>query len=97
MLAPIALIAVGVAIYLIIHATVQKNDHSVTRSHHAHTTTKHHHHHKSVKTISYTVQPGDTLSGIAAKTHISLTRLEALNPSVSANALQSGQRLRLRR
>jgi LysM repeat protein len=96
LLAPIALIAVGVAIYLIVHATVQKNDHTVTQTHHAHTT-KHHHHHKSVKTASYTVQPGDTLSGIAAKTHISLTRLETLNPSVSANALQTGQRLRLRR
>ena len=97
MLAPIALIAVGVAIYLIVHATVQKNDHTVTQSHHAHTTKQHHHHHKSTKTTFYVVQPGDTLSGIAVKTHISLTRLEALNPSVSANALQTGQRLRLRR
>ena len=45
----------------------------------------------------YLVRPGDTLSAIALREHVSLTTLEALNPSVSPGALQTGQRLRLRR
>jgi LysM repeat protein len=99
LLAPIAIIAVAVAVYLIVHATVDKNHHTVSPSHSAHAPGRHHHrheHHRHTATF-YVVKPGDTLSAIAVATHVSLTRLEALNPSVSANALQTGQRLRLRR
>ena len=98
MLAPIAIIAVAVALYLIVHATVDNNHHTVTHNHSAHARGRHHHHkrHRS-KATSYVVKPGDTLSAIAVQVHIPLTRLEALNPDVSANALQTGQRLRLRR
>jgi LysM repeat protein len=46
---------------------------------------------------AYVVQSGDTLSAIAAKTGVSVATLEALNPRVSPTALQTGQRLRLRR
>ena len=45
----------------------------------------------------YTVRPGDTLSEIAARTGVALSTLQALNPSVSPDSLQPGQRLRLRR
>jgi LysM repeat protein len=45
----------------------------------------------------YTVQSGDILSKIAQKTGIPVTTLEALNPNISPNTLQVGQRLRLRR
>jgi LysM repeat protein len=45
----------------------------------------------------YTVRQGDTLSGISAKTGVSMSTLQSLNPSVSPNSLQPGQRLRLRR
>jgi len=45
----------------------------------------------------YRVRPGDTLSAIAAKTGVSLATLEELNPKLNPNALQVGQRLRLRR
>ena len=98
MLAPIAIIAVAVALYLIVHATVDNNHHTVTHKHSAHAQGRHHHHkrHRS-KAKFYVVKAGDTLSAIAVRVHISLTRLEALNPNVSANALQTGQRLRLRR
>jgi LysM repeat protein len=44
----------------------------------------------------YVVQTGDTFGTIASKLGISLARLQALNPSVSSNALQVGQRLRTR-
>jgi Tfp pilus assembly protein FimV len=45
----------------------------------------------------YRVKPGDTLSAIAAKTGVPLATLEQLNPKLNPNALQVGQRLRLRR
>ena len=46
----------------------------------------------------YVVKPGDTLSAIASKTGVSLATLEALNRSLGPTfALQTGQRLRLRR
>jgi len=44
----------------------------------------------------YTVQSGDTFGSIAAKEGISVTELEALNPGVSSNALQVGQKLRVK-
>jgi hypothetical protein len=95
--APVALIAVGVAIYLIVHAGVDKNHHTMSQTKAAHHHHKGHHHKHTAKPMFYVVKPGDTLSGIAVKTHVPLTRLEALNPQVSGNALQTGVKLRLRR
>jgi|ERR1700748_2520267 LysM repeat protein len=97
LLAPIAIIAVAVAIYLVVHDTVDKNHHTVSHNHSAHASGRHHHKHHRAKPKFYVVKAGDTLGGIATSTHIALTRLEALNPNVSPNALQTGQRLRLRR
>ena len=44
----------------------------------------------------YTVQPGDNLTTIAAKTGVPVLTLEQLNQSLDPNSLQTGQRLRLR-
>lgn len=44
----------------------------------------------------YTVQPGDNLTAIAAKTGVSVLTLEQLNQSLDPNSLQTGQKLRLR-
>lgn len=46
---------------------------------------------------SYVVRPGDTLSAIALRTHVSVATIERLNPGAAANALRVGERLRLRR
>jgi LysM repeat protein len=43
----------------------------------------------------YVVKPGDTLSVIADKTGVSLDTIQRLNPDVDAQALQTGQRLKL--
>jgi LysM repeat protein len=96
LMAPIAIIAVAVSVYLIVHATVDKH-HTVTHSLSA-TTKRHHKRTRAVrsKQAYYVVQPGDTLSAIATHTGVSLTELERLNPNVSPNSLQTGQRLRLR-
>jgi LysM repeat protein len=45
----------------------------------------------------YRVRAGNTLSGIAAKTGVPIATIQQLNPNVNASALQTGQRLRLRR
>ena len=44
----------------------------------------------------YTVQTGDTFGSISAKTGVSIADLERLNPGVSSNALQVGQKLRVK-
>jgi len=44
----------------------------------------------------YTVKAGDTPSGIAEKTGVPVERLLELNPDLDAQALQTGQRLKLR-
>jgi len=45
---------------------------------------------------TYTVQPGDTPSGIAEATGVPVERLLELNPDVDAQSLQTGARLKLR-
>ena len=44
----------------------------------------------------YTVQTGDTYGSISAKTGVPIADLERLNPGVSSNALQVGQKLRVK-
>ena len=44
----------------------------------------------------YTVQTGDTFGTIASKEGISVEQLQQLNPGVSSNALQVGQKLRVK-
>ena len=43
-----------------------------------------------------TVGSGDTFGSISAKTGVSISELERLNPNVSSNSLQVGQRLRVK-
>jgi LysM repeat protein len=43
-----------------------------------------------------TVQSGDTFGSIAARYSTSVSELEALNPGVSSNSLQVGQRIRVK-
>jgi LysM repeat protein len=43
----------------------------------------------------YRVAAGDTFGSIAAKTGVSISDLERLNPGVSSNSLQVGQQLRV--
>ena len=101
-LAPVALAAVAVGAYLIVHANTTS---SVTAGHTANTVVhaKHGGHHKhqakaKPKATFYTVKSGDTLGDISARTGVSIHRLASLNPSLTPPyALQTGQRLRLRR
>lgn len=44
----------------------------------------------------YTVRKGDTFGSIAAATGTTVAALETLNPGVSSNALQVGQKIRVK-
>lgn len=45
---------------------------------------------------NYEVRSGDTLSAIADKTGVEMSRIEELNPEVDPQALIEGQKLKLR-
>jgi LysM repeat protein len=99
LLAPIAIVAVAVGVYLIIHANVAT--HSATTVHRTLGPVHHAHRRRAAhpaRAVYYTVRAGDTLSAIASRTGASLSRIEALNPTLTAPySLHTGQRLRLRR
>jgi LysM repeat protein len=58
-------------------------------------TSKKKHGHKRRSTRTYTVQSGDTLGGIAAKTGTTVARLEQLNPGIDPTALRVGETIRV--
>jgi len=45
---------------------------------------------------TYTVQVGDTLGGIANKTGVPLNKIQELNPNVDPHTMNAGQEIRLR-
>jgi LysM repeat protein len=53
------------------------------------------HHHAHAPRKTYTVQSGDTLASIAAKTGTTVARLEQLNPGIDPTALRIGQTIRV--
>lgn len=92
--APIALVAVIAGTYFIVeHGLATKT--TTSRSHViAHLT---HSQRKYVRKKFYVVQAGDSLTVVASKTGVAVGTIESLNPNADPNALQPGQRLRLRR
>lgn len=95
-LAPIALASVAVGIYLIVHAGLATHPRTPTQSSLVLGSTNGHRSSRRTPKF-YVVKRGDTLSAISIKTHVSILRISTLNPNLSPNSLQTGQRLRLRR
>jgi LysM repeat protein len=100
--APLALAAVAVGVYLIVHANVSPTSttaHTTSSLVHSHRHTTASHHAKTKHTPSvYIVKSGDTLGEISSRTGVSIVKLATLNPSLKPPYnLQTGQRLRLRR
>jgi LysM repeat protein len=108
-LAPLALIAVVVALLAIISGsgtsssstTNEPTNTSVSTT----TTTKKKSSSAKSKTKTtktsagpetYTVQVGDTLGGIATKTGVPLSKIQELNPNVDPHTMNAGQEIRLR-
>jgi LysM repeat protein len=90
-LAPLALIAVIAGTYLVVHSGLAKK-HATAQS----LTRRGRRTHRRLAKF-YVVKPGQTLTSIAHNFGVSVATLEALNPTVDPNSLQTSQRLRLRR
>ena len=94
-LAPVALIAVLVAVILLVRARTDGAHRTTTTPPPTHQTTVSHP--TAPARSFYVIKPGDTLSGISVKTKVSIATLESLNPALNnPNALQTGERIRLR-
>ena len=93
-LAPLAIAATIAGTYLIVHSRLSVKPAAVS---HVAITQPTAPSGKYAKAHFYTVQSGDDLSKISAKTGVPVPTLEALNPTANPNLLRAGQRLRLRR
>ncbi|MEA2384169.1 MAG: hypothetical protein QOH72_4140 [Solirubrobacteraceae bacterium] len=104
-LAPIALVACAVVVYSVVNATLLKPGESASKATGSSSTTSKSRtvaqrsksgKRRSIRRPStYTVKAGDTLSSIAQKTGVSLARVQALNPKLDSQSLQTGQRVKL--
>jgi LysM repeat protein len=90
-LAPLALIAVVVAIAIVVQLSRSAS------STHAASTAQRTHHARPAKPRArfYVIKPGDNLTVIATKTGVGLDRIQQLNPGIDPQALHAGQRLKL--
>jgi LysM domain len=96
-LAPLALIACGLALFLLVSQTLSGGDDEPTRDRGPRKEQRAKQESEPAVTgDTYVVVPGDTLSGIAAKTDIPLSRLERLNKDIDPSTLNAGQTLKLR-
>jgi LysM domain len=97
-LAPLALIACGLALFVLISDTVTDEDGGrdgpPDRKRERVEQTKEQ---PAIEGETYVVVAGDTFSGIAAKAGISEAKLERLNPDVDPATLNPGQTIKLRR
>ena len=98
-LAPLALVAVVVAMYLVIDSGLRKGGDEQPASTARPTATAKPDKSKKGKRRRrvYVVKPGDTPSGIAEKTGVSLEQLEQANPDLDPQLLAPGQRIKLPR
>jgi LysM repeat protein len=104
-LAPLALVACAVAVYTVVNATLLSSDDPTATSSTGKATTaksstvsqrsKSGKRRTTRRRRTYIVKSGDTLSSIAIKTGVSLERIQALNPKLDSNSLQTGQRVKL--
>ena len=97
--APVAFLAAITIGALVVRAGLEHGGHhhknAATTTLTTKTKKKHRQGHSHPPVHTYTVQSGDTLAGIAAKTGTSVTRLEQLNPGIDPTALRVGQKIRV--
>jgi hypothetical protein len=96
-LAPLALIACGLALFLLVSATITGGDDDGRGGERSRPRSEQPQSNKpKVEGDTYVVVPGDTFTGIAVKTGIPLERLERLNQDVDTATLNAGQIIKLR-
>jgi LysM repeat protein len=103
-LAPLALVAVSVALYTVVSSNLSGDEQSSTPSEPADTRPASSPNGDDGEESTrrkgprrYTVKPGDTPSSIADETGVPLEEILRLNPDLDPQTLSPGQRLRLRR
>jgi LysM repeat protein len=98
-LAPLALVAVVVALFVVVSSSLDKSSETAAPNTTSAQPTaspagKGKRQRKQPK--RYTVKPGDTPSAIADKTGVPLEQILQLNPDLDPQALNPGERIRLR-
>jgi lipoprotein NlpD len=95
--APVAFLAAVTIGALVVRAGFEQSGHH--RANPSTTTvtskTKKAHVHVRKQARSYTIQSGDTLASIAARTGTTVARLRQLNPGIDPTALRVGQTIRV--
>jgi LysM repeat protein len=93
--APVAFLAAITIGALVVRAGFHSGRHHRAQTPTTTVTSKKKHGHKPHSPRTYTVQSGDTLGGIAAKTGTTVARLEQLNPGIDPTALRVGEKIRV--
>ena len=96
-LAPLALIACVLALFLLVSGTLSGGEDEIGEPAREGQRLEEERKRPELRGETYVVAPGDTLSGIAARAGVTQARLENLNPDVDAATLNAGQVIRLRR
>jgi LysM repeat protein len=94
-LAPLALLAVAFALFSILGGGGGGDEEPATTNQATATATATPKKETKRKRKVYVVKPGDTPSGIADKTGVSLEQLEEANPDLDPQLLAPGQRIRI--
>ena len=94
--APLALAGAVVAIVLVVKGAHPRSSSSATSTTTTTTTPVRPHHHHRPRHRFYVVKPGDVLSAIAQRYGLTTREIQELNPNLDPQALQAGQRVRLR-
>jgi LysM repeat protein len=93
--APVAFLAAITIGALVVRAGLHSGRHHRAQTPTTTVASKKKHSQKRHSTRTYTVQSGDTLGGIAAKTGTTVARLEQLNPGIDPTALRVGETIRV--
>jgi LysM repeat protein len=95
--APVAFLAAITIGALVVRAGLHQGKHHAKTQTTTTTSKKkgHGHGHGPRHVRRYTIQSGDTLASIAAKTGTSVARLEQLNPGIDPTALRVGEKIRV--
>ena len=94
-LAPLALVAFAFALFTILGGSEDSGEQPANTTQPAATATATKTPASKRKRKVYVVKPGDTPSGIAEKTGVSLEQLEKANPDLDPQLLAPGQRIRI--
>jgi LysM repeat protein len=101
-IAPLALVVSALALYLVVQSTTRDDTEtpatpSATSSTNKSSSKAKRNAKKRHRRRTYTVKAGDTPSGIAEKTGVTLEQILELNPDLDPQSLSPGTKIKLRR